>query len=671
VPLLDGKTEREGDLSSIVAALALLEPPRGEEDDPTWRALEDSLWKRYALTEDPGTASGLLLAIARLGGRASVTRLIKEMQAEPENEGPDTQRYADAMRALGILCSRGETLSTEGRDAISERLRSVHAEVRWGVLFALGRCAQSSAETFAFAEENKVMAQRIEQQLDGATPEEARVGWIALRRLGVAPGQVPASILSAEGGDWIAEVEAVRALAVTAEGRQLAFERIEAVPIQSFTGARIHVLLEFAKALRPAASSDGGLSDPLRQLTTRVDDRLGQATERRRVELGLLRCELAMLLAVRSGLLEQLRACREIGLENDPTDVLEVEALLAMTDRVLGKSQKATELLVRAKDPDARRATPAIAALKDVDDSRVEGALLAALERDDLGVLAAAAGTVAGRSLDAGKRSKEVVPALRRTVASLKNADAVEARLSAIEALGVLARRPEKGVNPEAKSGSSAVEAPWLESVILPLARDPAISVRRRARQALRDRPDLLARFDEPLPVAGRDAFGAELEGMLERGSAKPVEGLRVYTSGGQFVIDLRGVNAPINRANLVDLVEREFYKGLSFHRVVPGFVIQGGDPRGDGYGGPGYLVPCEWSNLRYERGVVGIALAGKDTGGSQIFVAQAQQPHLDGRFTVVGKVVEGMEVVDATLPGDRIEKIELIASLAVSAPAG
>ena len=94
---------------------------------------------------------------------------------------------------------------------------------------------------------------------------------------------------------------------------------------------------------------------------------------------------------------------------------------------------------------------------------------------------------------------------------------------------------------------------------------------------------------------------------------------------------------------------------------MVPGFVVQGGDPRGDGYGGSRYLVPCEWSNLRYERGTVGIALAGKDTGGSQLFIAHEAPRHLDARYTVIGRVIEGMEVVDLLLPGDRIESVEVL----------
>jgi cyclophilin family peptidyl-prolyl cis-trans isomerase len=114
-------------------------------------------------------------------------------------------------------------------------------------------------------------------------------------------------------------------------------------------------------------------------------------------------------------------------------------------------------------------------------------------------------------------------------------------------------------------------------------------------------------------------------------------------------------------QANLSYLAAQRFYEGISVHRVVPGFVVQAGDPRGDGYGGPGWLVPCEWAPRPFERGSVGIALAGKDTGGSQFFVTLTRQPHLDGRFPLVGHVTSGMEVVDGLLPHDRIESIEVL----------
>jgi len=101
--------------------------------------------------------------------------------------------------------------------------------------------------------------------------------------------------------------------------------------------------------------------------------------------------------------------------------------------------------------------------------------------------------------------------------------------------------------------------------------------------------------------------------------------------------------------------VRRGFYDGLTFHRVVPDFVAQGGDPKGDGSGGPGYSVRCEITLRHYQTGSVGMALSGKDTGGSQFFVTLSPQPHLDGRYTLFGEVVEGMDAVRALVEGDRI----------------
>jgi len=91
---------------------------------------------------------------------------------------------------------------------------------------------------------------------------------------------------------------------------------------------------------------------------------------------------------------------------------------------------------------------------------------------------------------------------------------------------------------------------------------------------------------------------------------------------------------------------------------VVPNFVVQDGDPGGDGWGGPGFALRDENSRVRYSRGVVGMALSGPDTGGSQFFITHSPQPHLDGTYPVVGQVVEGMEVVDRIIQGDRIRTI-------------
>ena len=133
-----------------------------------------------------------------------------------------------------------------------------------------------------------------------------------------------------------------------------------------------------------------------------------------------------------------------------------------------------------------------------------------------------------------------------------------------------------------------------------------------------------------------------------------------VRTSKGSFVILLLADAAPLNVDNYVMLARKGFFNGQLFHRVVPNFVIQGGDPRGDGSGGPGYQIRCEINELPYDRGAVGMALSGKDTGGSQWFVTHSPQPHLDGGYTVFGRVLSGMDVVDSIVRGDVIRSISI-----------
>ena len=131
-----------------------------------------------------------------------------------------------------------------------------------------------------------------------------------------------------------------------------------------------------------------------------------------------------------------------------------------------------------------------------------------------------------------------------------------------------------------------------------------------------------------------------------------------VTTSKGSFTIELFPSEAPLTVDNFVRLAQRGYFRGITIHRVVPNFVIQDGDPRGDGNGGPGYQIRCEINEVPYERAAVGMALSGKDTGGSQWFVTHSRQPHLDGGYTVFGRVASGMEVVDNIVRGDVIETI-------------
>lgn len=138
-------------------------------------------------------------------------------------------------------------------------------------------------------------------------------------------------------------------------------------------------------------------------------------------------------------------------------------------------------------------------------------------------------------------------------------------------------------------------------------------------------------------------------------------------TEKGKFTIEFAPEDAPLTVDNFIKLAKANYFNGLEVHRVVPNFVMQDGDPRGDGNGGPGFSIRCEVNMLEYERGAVGMALSGKDTGGSQWFVTHSPQPHLDGGYTVFGKVNEtDMKVVDSIVRGDKILGVKIVEGKAV-----
>ncbi len=138
-----------------------------------------------------------------------------------------------------------------------------------------------------------------------------------------------------------------------------------------------------------------------------------------------------------------------------------------------------------------------------------------------------------------------------------------------------------------------------------------------------------------------------------------------IHTVRGMMKVEFFAKDAPNTVDNFIKLSRAKFYDGLTFHRVVPNFVIQGGCPNGDGTGGPGYTIKCETSggNQYHDRGVLSMAHAGKDTGGSQFFIChnRANTKHLDGVHTVFGKVVEGLNVIDLIQQHDVINKIVIL----------
>jgi cyclophilin family peptidyl-prolyl cis-trans isomerase len=194
-------------------------------------------------------------------------------------------------------------------------------------------------------------------------------------------------------------------------------------------------------------------------------------------------------------------------------------------------------------------------------------------------------------------------------------------------------------------------------------------SVVQRALAAARSDPDSILRSaaaagPPPVDTIRADRQLAWYESVVRRVVVPSLGGhpprAIMQTARGRITITLDGVNAPLTVLNYTTLAEAHSYDHLSFHRVVPGFVAQDGDPRGDGEGGPGYSIRDELTLLPYVTGTVGMALSGPDTGGSQYFLTLAPQPHLTGHYTVFGRVTSGLASMRALVEGDNINSVSI-----------
>jgi cyclophilin family peptidyl-prolyl cis-trans isomerase len=267
--------------------------------------------------------------------------------------------------------------------------------------------------------------------------------------------------------------------------------------------------------------------------------------------------------------------------------------------------------------------------------------------------------------------SKENVEALKKAFdrAFLTDKEYNDAQLSMLDALWKLDKKESVGV-----------------MLIATNARD--YLVRKKAIEYLGDK-DIQKDFPgvpasiEYIKGAGKDrpqpyspVFGTKLGQVLN----KPADYTRavsrkngtvravITTVKGAFTIEFYPEDAPLTVDNFIKLARAGYFNGVMVHRVVPNFVMQDGDPRGDGNGGPGWSIRCEINTLPYDRGAVGMALSGKDTGGSQWFVTHAPQPHLDGGYTVFGHVSErDMKVVDSIARGDKIVSVRIVESKTIT----
>ena len=321
----------------------------------------------------------------------------------------------------------------------------------------------------------------------------------------------------------------------------------------------------------------------------------------------------------------------------DPDRVFWVRSALAGALGKAGDEMSVGILHAMLRDDDARVLPGVLEALRQARGKDALDTLRRHLEHADLGVRVAAAEGIA--ALSPAGLSGPLLAAWRRGLGDGEGE--LEARIAAVVALA--AQKDDA-----ARSGLDEVAR-----------KDPARAIRVRAGQLLREQG---GEAPDPGPERVVRAPLDYAEAMAPYGprAGVPLYSPRAFlkTRHGTIEIHLDVVEAPLTTASFVALARRGFYDGLTFHRVEPGFVVQGGCPRGDGNGGPGYALRCEITRRPYARGSVGMALSGKDTGGSQFFITLAPQPHLDGGYTLFGQVAAGMELVDKIRPGDVIERV-------------
>ncbi|MFN2384030.1 MAG: peptidylprolyl isomerase [Gemmatimonadota bacterium] len=446
----------------------------------------------------------------------------------------------------------------------------------------------------------------------------------ALARLN-APGDTPLFLGAlTNGADWRVRVQAVRALA-----RRTAEDAARAALLEALDDTSLHVAVEAATVLATADSLAADAVSAIAAMVTRN-------THPWQVTTALLPA------LVRSG--EPGLALLWITMLDRPEPPNGRARARALTALGFGDDRPGFLVLEeQADDADPQIAAAAITALaarwsrgavsEEATVERYYAVFSAALSGRDLATASAAAPVLA----DTLFRSHGGLALLAETYRQMRAPNDIEPMVEILTALGA--------------SGDHSVR-PTLDAALA----HPQPVLRGAAAAAL------TKLTGEPVtaPPAASPPERTVAWPFLQRLGPRPQ--IVLETPRGRIVIGLEVEQAPLTAQTLLQFAEGGRYDEVPFHRVVANFVVQGGDfERGDGYGGPGFAIASEFTRIPYRRGAAGMASAGKDTEGSQYFFTHSMQPHLDGRYTAFGAVVEGLDVMDAIVEGDRVTRATAI----------
>lgn len=561
--------------------------------------------------------------LGRVGGDATARALAVELDAD------DPRERVGACRGLAAMSLHGESVpAAVAAEVVDRAARDPDQGARRACAYAAGRVLGAGADA--------ALAPALETAAaDG--DEEVRV--FATRALGVARLGAPSFLVRQTTDRSVrVRVAAFRGLA----------QRSDPDAVDAYASALDVAVSEASSTTHLATPSAFPLLVALEEaihlagaaaLLPHVEpmlDVLGARTSPTRAD-GLAHCRAAVLVDLGHGWPAHVTTCGRGVVSDDERAEMTADLMAHVT----GDPTLRASYLARLYDatPTARSRAAVLGAAAAIEDRGATALLVRGIGEDEIGVVSAAleAGPSAATRLR-GNATGALPGALR---AALEHA---RARLAATDEVEGLVAWVDL---------AAALRAVELVPDVRTLASHPCRAVRDHAKACL-------VALGVAAPVAPpRSAdhviAAAELPAAGERLAATVT-----LASGERIEIDLLPAEAPTTVARFVALAETRFYDGLVFHRVVPGFVVQGGDPRGDGFGGPGFTQRCEDNRVRYERGTVGMALAGRDTGGSQFFVTTGPAPHLDGRYTAFGRVRQGQDVVDAILPGAVIASVRI-----------
>ena len=558
----------------------------------------------FILDPDERVRAAVIRALGLSGDDRGMITLLDALEDQSE-----LVRSEATLALARLFASRSDPLGGRSVGAflvLGERMRrDVSSEVRWRAAYAGAMLKLEELRRFL---------------LDGLNDEDHRVrlfACVGLAELEPRPDTRRLLIEALQDEAWVVVVEAVKAL-----GKDPSSETLLALSGVLGQAARpghpsFHVRAAAARALQSFGGTEGAEAVVRRALADARESVRGEALE----ALALVGEPESVL-----ALFESLQLA-----ESGPSTSTYFRSRIAAAAAALPEGRGLGIVEALAVDDAVSVRSVAITALARFPDRKQDWLpyLRAALARREVALRDAAANCAAALGLTA------LLPDLERALRDSAGAEFIEPRVSSLKAIGAL-------------GGLSS----------LPLLREYLSDGERAVRTAARDE---LARLGGAIPELPRPARPERL--VAPRAGRDCLTGrerprVKLITTRGPFVLELLVDEAPHHALAFLDRCRRGFYDGLSFHRLVPGFVVQGLDPRGDGYGTGRLSLRSEINQQRYLRGSVGMPDAGLDTGGCQIFVTFRPQPRLDDRYTIFARVVEGMDVVEELDVGDRVDYV-------------